>query len=108
MKNPNNPVATFDTTMGSFKAEIYMDRVPRTASNFIDLVQTGFYNGIHFHRVIPGFMNQFGCPYARDPHHPGAGTGGPDDGEFKNLKTGKMEVKCRERGSRETAPLTYN
>lgn len=49
-----NPVATFDTTMGSFSAELYLDRVPRTASNFIDLAQSGFYNGLHFHRVIPG------------------------------------------------------
>ena len=43
-----NPVATFETTMGTIKAEIYMDRVPRTASNFINLCQTGFYNGLHF------------------------------------------------------------
>merc|ERR1712060_832742 len=77
--------------MGTFSAEIYLDRVPRTASNFIDLARTGFYNGIHFHRVIPGFMNQFGCPYARDPASRRAGTGGPPDGEFKNLKTGAME-----------------
>lgn len=86
-----NPTATFDTTMGKMKAEIYLDRVPRTASNFIDLARTGFYNGIHFHRVIPGFMDQFGCPYAKDPKSPRAGTGGPPDGQFKNLKTGAME-----------------
>jgi hypothetical protein len=49
----NNPVATFDTSMGSFRAEIFADRVPRTASNFIDLAQSGFYDGLHFHRVIP-------------------------------------------------------
>ena len=65
-----NPTATFETTKGSFKAELFMDRVPRTASNFIDLAQSGFYNGIHFHRVIPGFMNQFGCPHAKDPKSP--------------------------------------
>merc|ERR1719174_2031048 len=86
-----NPVATFNTTMGSFEAEIYLDRVPITASNFIDLCKTGFYNGVHFHRVIPGFMNQFGCPHAKDPKSRRAGTGGPPDGEFKNLKTGGME-----------------
>merc|ERR1711971_1090058 len=65
--------------------------VPITASNFIDLCQTGFYKGIHFHRVIPGFMNQFGCPNARDPKSSRAGTGGPKDGTFKNLKTGATE-----------------
>ena len=38
-----------------------------------------------FHRVIPGFMNQFGCPHAKDPKSSRAGTGGPPDGSFKNL-----------------------
>ena len=88
-----NPVATFTCTMGTFKAELFMDRVPRTASNFIDLAQSGFYNGIHFHRVIPGFMNQFGCPYAKDPKSSSAGTGGPPDGEFKNLGSNKQEKR---------------
>merc|ERR1712066_528375 len=86
-----NPTASFDTTMGKFEAEIYLDRVPITASSFIDLCQSGFYEGIHFHRVIPGFMNQFGCPYAKDPTSRRAGTGGPPDGTFKNLKTGGTE-----------------
>jgi len=97
--NPNitNPIASFDTTMGTFKAEVYLDRVPSTASNFIDLAQTGFYNGIHFHRVIPGFMDQFGCPYAKDPKSSRAGTGGPDPGTtYKNLATGATEKRNRE------------
>merc|ERR1711920_1152474 len=89
--NPSNPVANFDCTMGKFSAEIYLDRVPITASNFIDLCETGFYNGIHFHRVIPNFMNQFGCPHAKDPKSRRAGTGNPPDGTFKNLKTGGTE-----------------
>merc|ERR1711907_216789 len=78
-------------TVGKFEAEIYLDRVPITASNFIDLCKTGFYEGVHFHRVIPGFMNQFGCPNAKDPNSRRAGTGGPPDGTFKNLKTGGTE-----------------
>merc|ERR1712099_59511 len=86
-------VAKFETTKGTFEAEIYLDRVPITASNFIDLCQTGFYEGIHFHRVIPGFMNQFGCPNAKDPNSRRAGTGGPEDGTFKNLKTGETEKR---------------
>merc|ERR1712194_951298 len=61
------------------------------ASNFIDLAQSGFYNGIHFHRVIPGFMDQFGCPNAKDPKSSRAGTGGPPDGTFKNLVSGATE-----------------
>ena len=89
----SNPVAHFDTTMGKFSAEIYLDRVPRTASNFIDLAQSGFYNGLHFHRVIPGFMDQFGCPHSKDPKSSRSGTGGPRDGKFKNLKTGETETR---------------
>ena len=65
----NNPIATFQTSMGSMDAEIYLDRVPRTASNFIDLAQSGFFDGLHFHRVISGFMNQFG--YACKGFNPG-------------------------------------
>jgi cyclophilin family peptidyl-prolyl cis-trans isomerase len=89
----SNPVAVFDTTMGQIEAELFLDRVPLTASNFIDLAQSGFYNGLHFHRVIPGFMNQFGCPHSKDPVSRRSGTGGPPDGQFKNLKTGAMEPR---------------
>merc|ERR1712019_156799 len=96
-RSPNrggsNPIAKFDTTEGKIEAEIFLDRVPITASNFIDLCQSGFYEGVHFHRVIPGFMNQFGCPNAKDPKSRRAGTGGPPDGTFTNLKTGGKEKR---------------
>merc|ERR1719199_936796 len=88
-----NPTAVFDTTMGSFECEIYLEQMPITASSFIDLAQSGYYNGIHFHRVIPNFMAQFGCPYAKDAKSSRAGTGGPPDGTFKNLKTGATEKR---------------
>jgi cyclophilin family peptidyl-prolyl cis-trans isomerase len=92
-----NPVAVFDTSMGTFKAEILLDKMPITASNFIDLANTGFYNGVHFHRVIPDFMNQFGCPNAKDPKSQRAGTGGPQPGtKYKNLATGAEMVRNRE------------
>ena len=48
-----------------------------TCGNFIDLANDGFYDGIHLHRVIPRFICQFGCPYARDPLSPKCGLGGP-------------------------------
>merc|ERR1712194_561534 len=79
------------TTEGVIVAELFLDRVPITASNFIDLAKTGFYDGVHFHRVIPGFMDQFGCPNAKDPNSRRAGTGGPEDGTFTNLKNGATE-----------------
>ena len=64
-----NPIAVFDTTMGEFKVELYEDKVPITAGNFIDLAKDGFYDGLIFHRVISNFMIQGGDPY-------GDGTGG--------------------------------
>jgi len=92
--NSDNPIATFKCSMGEFEAEIFLDRVPITASNFIDLAQTGFYNDLHFHRVIPKFMCQFGCPNTKkDPSNARAGTGGPKDGSFVNLATGGKEAR---------------
>jgi cyclophilin family peptidyl-prolyl cis-trans isomerase len=70
-----NPIAKFETSMGSFEAEIFLDKKPITAGNFVRLVNEGFYDGLHFHRVIADFMNQFGCPHSRDPNSPRCGTG---------------------------------
>ena len=57
-----NPTATFKTTKGEFKVELFQDQLPITTSNFKDLATSGFYDGLTFHRVIPNFMCQFGCP----------------------------------------------
>ena len=75
-----NPTATFETSMGSFKAEIFLDEMPITSENFISLAKDGFYDGLHFHRVIKDFMIQFGCPHSKDPESPRCGTGGPPHG----------------------------
>jgi len=89
-----NPTAKFTTSMGSFTAEIFLEQMPITASNFIDLANTGYYNGLTFHRVIPGFMAQFGCPFSKDPKSGKAGTGGPKSGsKYKNIKTGEEIVR---------------
>ena len=71
-----------------FKAELYMDKLPITSSNFADLAKTGFYDGLSFHRVISGFMCQFGCPHSKDPASPRAGTGGPVPGSTYKLPNG--------------------
>lgn len=65
-----NRTATFDTTAGTFKVELFEDKAPVTTKNFIDLAEKGFYDGTIFHRVIDNFMIQGGCPS-------GTGTGGP-------------------------------
>ena len=70
-----NPTATFETSLGSFTAELFSDVMPITAGNFMKLAKEGFYNGLHFHRVIPNFMIQFGCPHSKDPSSRRAGTG---------------------------------
>ena len=74
-----NPIVTFTLDNGGkIKAELYPEVAPNTVNNFISLVQSGFYNGLTFHRVIAGFMIQGGCPL-------GNGTGGPGytiPGEF--------------------------
>ena len=66
-----NPVVTITMENGDvIKAELYPEIAPNTVNNFISLVKKGFYDGLIFHRVIPGFMIQGGCPK-------GIGTGGP-------------------------------
>lgn len=74
-----NPVVTITMENGGvIKAELYPEVAPNTVNNFVDLVNRGFYDGLIFHRVIPGFMIQGGCPE-------GTGVGGPGysiKGEF--------------------------
>ncbi len=65
------------TSAGEFDIELYTDSMPITAGNFLELVDKGYYNGLHFHRVIKGFMLQGGCPHSRDPNSPRCGTGNP-------------------------------
>lgn len=69
--------ATFKTSKGTMKAELYEKEVPGTVSNFVKLAQSGFYNGLRFHRVIPDFVIQGGCPFSRNLGDPRVGTGGP-------------------------------
>jgi len=59
------------------KIEFYFDDAPNTVANFIKLAEAGFYNGLAFHRVIPNFVIQGGCPFSRDMTDRRVGTGGP-------------------------------
>ena len=74
-----NPIVTFEMENGGvIKAELYPEVAPNTVNNFLSLVNRGFYDGLIFHRVIPGFMIQGGDPQ-------GTGMGGPGyriKGEF--------------------------
>jgi len=88
----SNPVAVFHTSKGVFRAEIYQDRMPRTAANFLGLARSGFYDGLHFHRIIDGFMVLFGCPHSRDPRSPMCGQGEAPDGPIPDefLRSAKL------------------
>ena len=75
----NKPIVTIEMESGGIiKAELYPEIAPITVENFVSLIEKGFYNGLIFHRNIPGFVIQGGCPL-------GNGTGGPGyniKGEF--------------------------
>ena len=74
-----NPIVTIEMEAGGkIQAELYPEQAPTSVTNFISLIKKGYYDGLIFHRVIPGFMIQGGCPQ-------GSGTGGPGytiPGEF--------------------------
>ncbi len=59
------------------QVEMYEKEVPNTVANFAKLAKSGFYDGLRFHRVIPSFVIQGGCPYSRNIGDPRVGTGGP-------------------------------
>ena len=69
--------ANIITPKGTMRATLYEKEVPNTVANFVKLARSGFYDGLHFHRVIPHFVIQGGCPYSRDMRDPRVGTGGP-------------------------------
>ena len=67
---PNYPKVVIETEVGTLTVELWDDVAPGHVENFLKLTDSGFYDGVSFHRVIPGFMIQGGCPK-------GDGTGGP-------------------------------
>lgn len=80
----SNPTAVLETSLGRIEIEIFKDKMPITAGNFINLAKSGFYDGLHFHRVIRNFMIQFGCPYSKDPNDARCGTGQGPEGSIKD------------------------
>lgn len=80
-----NRKAIIETSKGTITIELYEDKAPITAGNFIDLIERGFYDGLTFHRHEPGFVIQGGCPR-------GNGTGGFEDPSTKRERRIKLEV----------------
>ena len=80
-----------DTEAGKIRLEMFDSDAPNTVANFVKLAKDGFYDGLAFHRVIPGFMAQGGCPNSREGARGMAGTGGPGytiDCEINSRKHG--------------------
>ena len=69
--------ALFETDAGTINIELFSNDAPNTVNNFTKLISEGFYDGLAFHRVIPGFMAQGGCPNTRAGSSGMPGTGGP-------------------------------
>ncbi len=69
--------ALFQTDKGDVNIELFPQEAPATVANFVKLIEAGFYDGLRFHRVIPDFVIQGGCPNTREGASGTPGTGGP-------------------------------
>lgn len=88
-----------NTSKGAMTVEFYSEDAPNTVANFTKLAKEGFYDGLAFHRVIPNFMIQGGCPNSRPGSAGMAGTGGPGykidcelDGELQHHDRGVLSM----------------
>jgi peptidyl-prolyl cis-trans isomerase B (cyclophilin B) len=87
-KTTANVTVKIETEAGDMTAEFFTDLAPGHVENFVKLAREGFYDGTRFHRVIPGFMIQGGCPNTKDGGSGPPGTGGPGyqiDAEFNDV-----------------------
>ncbi|MBW3583212.1 MAG: peptidylprolyl isomerase [Euryarchaeota archaeon] len=82
------PLAVMETDKGTMTIELFAKDAPKTVENFVMLANKGFYDGLRFHRVIPDFMVQGGCPHSKKKGDPRAGTGGPGH-----------HIKCETKGN---------
>lgn len=85
----NAPRAVIETSYGNMTVEFFADKAPSHVENFLSLARKGFYDGSTFHRVIPGFMIQGGCPNSKQGAGGTPGTGGPGhhvNAEFNDTK----------------------
>lgn len=81
--------AVIETTLGTIKFRFFPEQAPGHVENFKKLASGGFYDGLRFHRVIPGFMIQGGCPNTKSENRGAHGTGGPGytiKAEFNDIR----------------------
>ena len=82
--------AIIRTNKGEMKVSLYTEDAPNTVANFVKLAKEGYYDGLKFHRVIPNFVVQGGCPNSRDGAKGMPGTGGPGYSIDCELKGGNQ------------------
>lgn len=96
-----NPLVTLHTSAGAIQIELFEDSAPNTVANFVKLADSGFYEGVLFHRIIRGFMMQGGCPNTKGWNMFSYGKGGPGwvfGDEPSSLKNQKGNVSMANSG----------
>ena len=83
-------IAVITTDEGTIRVQLHGEDAPIHVGNFVELAQKGYYDGLKFHRYVPGFVIQGGCPYSRNLGDPRVGTGGPG-----------YSIKCETNGGRQ-------
>lgn len=90
--NPDNRVALMETNHGAVYVELFEQRAPLTTGNFITLIEKGYYNGLTFHRCIPDFMIQGGCPNGDGSGDPGYSIKDEIHPELTHSKPGMLSM----------------
>src|SRR5262249_20728602 len=98
------PRVKLETTQGDITVELFENEAPNTVANFISLVSKGFYDGVQFHRVLPGFMAQTGDPLSKDPVKNAEKIGEGDPGYSIPDECFKPDHREHFRGSLSMAP----
>lgn len=93
--NTMNPKAIITTNHGVITLELFADQMPITVGNFVELSQSGYYDGTKFHRIIPGFMVQGGDPNTKTANEATYGTGGPGYTIRDEFVTGELLTNTR-------------
>ena len=93
--NTMNPTAELNTSMGTIEIELFEDTMPITVGNFVSLAESGFYDGIKFHRVIDGFMIQGGDPNTKGDNTATYGQGGPENNVQDEFVEGPLLTNVR-------------
>ena len=94
-------VVVLETTSGNIVIEFFSEDAPKTVGNFVNLAGSGFYDGVIFHRIIPGFMIQGGDPLSKDPELQsqwGTGDAGQNiEAEFNSIKHNRFSrIGCNQ------------